>query len=140
MEKKTIYMIEDEGLICDLFRDYVELFDDLTHAGYCQSGGKAMEKLREVKPDIVVVDIRLPEQSGLALVPEIRKELPECKIILFTGTIKEEAIQTALKHKVEAYVEKSFGFEELKNAIQAVLKDETYLSPGVAKIIRNFTL
>jgi DNA-binding NarL/FixJ family response regulator len=135
---KKIILIEDEGLICDLFEDYIGLMDGVDYAGYCQSGDEAMMLIRKKKPDVIVLDIRLPGISGLDLLPKIRAEFTDTKIVLFTGSLKPEVAKLAVASRVNAFVEKAYGFNELTRAIEAVLRGEGFTTPGVAKYCMAF--
>lgn len=138
MQVKSIFMIEDEALLCDLFSEYVEALPNLKFIGYEKDGATGIRQALELKPDIIVLDIRLPEVNGIEVLTMLRRKLPETRIIIFTGTLKEETLRLANRHGAHAFVEKSQGLEELKRAIEAVQRGERYYSPGVAQIMRQF--
>ncbi len=131
-------MIEDEALLCDLFSEYVGALQDLEFIGYEKDGAAGIKKSLELKPDIIVLDIRLPEVNGIEVLTLLRRKLPDTKIVIFTGTLKEETLRLAKRHGAHAFVEKSQGLTELKKGIEAVQRDEYYYSPGVAQIMRQF--
>lgn len=138
MDKKKIFMIEDEALLCDLFSEYIEAIPGFEFLGYEQDGAAGIRKAIELEPDIIVLDIRLPEVNGIEVLTMLRRKLPDTRIVIFTGTLKEETLRLANRHGAHAFVEKAQGLEELRSALDAVVKGERYFSPGVAQIMRQF--
>lgn len=135
-----LYLIEDEALLCDLFAEYVKTIPGIDYLGFSQDGSEAMRRCLELKPDMVVVDIRMPEVNGLEILTLLHRKLPGCKIILFTGTVDNESLRLAIRYGADGYVEKTYGLEELKKAIQVVLDGGKHYSPGIAKLLRNFRI
>ena len=131
-------MIEDEALLCDLFAEYVETIDGLDFLGYEQDGASGIKKALELKPNIIVLDIRLPEVNGIEVLTLLRRRLPDTKVIIFTGTLNEETLRLATRHGAHAFVEKSHGLEELKHGIEAIVRGEKFFSEGVTEIIKRF--
>ena len=136
--KKTLFMVEDETLLCDLFAEYVELLPTVEFLGAAHNGVDAMKRILEDKPDLLVLDVRMPEMNGLEVLSLLQRKLPECRVIVFTGTIDDETLALALRYKAAAFVEKSSGLDSLRQGIESVMKGEKYYTPGVARLIRNF--
>lgn len=131
-------MIEDEALLCDLFSEYVGALPGLEFIGYEKDGATGIRRALELTPDIIVLDIRLPEVNGIEVLTMLRRKLPDTRIVIFTGTLKEETLRLANRHGAHGFVEKSQGLEELKRGIEAVQRGERYYSPGVTQIMRQF--
>ena len=131
-------MIEDEILLCELFTDYVTTIADVEFLGFENDGEAGIARALEQKPDVIVLDMRLPKVNGIEALHRLRSALPMAKIIVFTGTLKEETLRLAQAHGADAFVEKSHGLGELKKAIEAVLQGERYLTAGVAEILASF--
>jgi DNA-binding NarL/FixJ family response regulator len=140
MDTKTVFMIEDETLLCDLFSEYIETMPGLKFLGFEQDGGAGIKKALDLAPDLIVLDIRLPEVNGLEVLSLLRQRLPQTGIILFTGTVKEETLRLAKRLGAHAFVEKSQGLEDLKRAIDAVGKGERYYSPNIQILMEQFHL
>src|SRR5690606_27414461 len=107
MQVKSIFMIEDEALLCDLFSEYVAALPGLKFIGYEKDGAAGIRRAIELMPDIIVLDIRLPEVNGIEVLTMLRRKLPDTRIIIFTGTLKEEVLRLANRHGAHAFVEKS---------------------------------
>ncbi|MFW6354379.1 MAG: response regulator [Verrucomicrobiota bacterium] len=138
MARSTLLMIEDEILLCELFADYVVTIPDVEFLGCENDGASGVAKALEAKPDIVVLDMRLPKVNGIEALHQLRAALPTTKLIVFTGTLKEETLRLAKQEGADAFVEKAQGLGELKKAILAVLAGDRFISPGVADILRDF--
>jgi len=131
-------MVEDELLLCDLFSEYVELIPSVEFLGTANNGVEAMRCILDKKPELLVLDIRMPEMNGLEVLALLQRKLPGCKVIIFTGTIDDETLALALRYKCAAFVEKSAGLEALKEGILKVIAGEKFYTPGIASLIRNF--
>lgn len=138
MAASTVFMIEDEILLCELFTDYVTTIAGVEFLGFENDGEAGIARALERKPDVIVLDMRLPKVNGIEALHRLRSELPVAKIIVFTGTLKEETLRLAQSHGADAFVEKSHGLGELKKAIEAVLRGERYVTAGVAEILASF--
>lgn len=138
MAASTIFMIEDEVLLCELFTDYVTTIPNVEFLGFENDGEAGVARALELSPDVVVLDMRLPKMNGIEALHELRKGLPEAKIIVFTGTLKEETLHLAHKEGADGFVEKSHGLGELKKAIIAVIAGDRYVTAGVAEILKSF--
>ncbi|MCC5834628.1 MAG: response regulator transcription factor [Opitutales bacterium] len=137
-DRKTLLMIEDEPLLCDLFAEYIKTIPEVEFLGDERDGSMAMKRSLELKPDIIVLDIRLPEVNGLEILTLLHRKLPETAVIIFTGSLSEETLRITLSNGALGYVEKSYGLEELHKAINAAMKGEKHYSPGVQQLMRNY--
>lgn len=138
MAASTVFMIEDEILLCELFTDYVATIPQVEFLGFENDGESGLARALELKPDIIVLDMRLPKVNGVEALHRLRQNLPGSKVIVFTGTLKEETLRLAKQEGADAFVEKSHGLGELKKAILAVLGGEPYVTAGVAEILKSF--
>lgn len=139
MSTSSVFLIEDEELLCELFTDYAHAIPEIEFLGYENDGLRGVEKAIELKPDIVVLDMRLPRLNGIEALHRLRGELPGVKVIVFTGTVKEETIHLARSEGASAFVEKSLGLAYLKEAILAVIRGESYYTEGIAHLLKNFS-
>lgn len=138
MPASTVFMIEDETLLCELFTDYVTTIPDVEFLGFEHDGLTGIDRSIELRPDIVILDMRLPRLNGVEALHRLREALPETRIIIFTGTLREDTLRLASKEGADGFVEKSQGLGELKNAIMAVMEGRGYVTAGVAEILRSY--
>jgi len=135
---ESLFLVEDEELVCELLGEFLATMDDIDFLGEARDGASAIARCRELKPELVILDLRLPEVSGLEVLKVLHKEMPETKVIIFTGSLSEETLQITLNHGARAYVEKAFGLEELQKAIAAVREGEQYFSPSIKRLIDDY--
>jgi DNA-binding NarL/FixJ family response regulator len=132
---KTILMVEDEGMLSDLFSEYVLMLPDMRYLGCCSDGTLALKQILESHPDIIVQDIRLPGVNGLELLIEIRKHLPGTKVLVFSGSLDAHTVKMALDGDAHAFVEKAYGLTELNKAIMEVVSGKRYYSKGAQAFV-----
>jgi DNA-binding NarL/FixJ family response regulator len=92
----------------------------------------------EAKPDLVVVDIRLPEVNGLEILSILKRKLPECRVLIFTATVTPHTVRTALHGGVDGVVEKAEGLQGLKNGFEAVKQGNRYFSPHIKRMMSPY--
>jgi len=96
--------------------------------GEASDGGKAVEKAVELKPDLILLDIRMPVLNGIEAARQIRKLVPECKIIFLSQESSSEVMEEAMNVGASGYVIKSMAGNDLLAAVEAVLLGETFVS------------
>lgn len=136
--KKTLFLIEDEDLLCELFAEYVQIISGLVYLGDARDGATAVKRCYELQPDIVIVDIRMPEINGLEILQRLHADLPGTKIIIFSGTVDDESLRLAIENETDAYIEKAYGLDELKRGIEYVMLGRKYYSPGIMRLLTNY--
>ena len=105
-------------------------FEVVAHAG---SVAEAVDQARRHEPDIVVMDVRLPDGSGIEACREIRAELPGTRVIMLTSYPDEEAVMSAIIAGASGYLLKQIRARDLVAALEAVGRGESLLDPGVTE-------
>ena len=134
----SLFLIEDEELVCELLSEFLKGEEDIEFLGEARDGASAIEKCRQLKPEMIILDLRLPEVSGLDVLKVLHMELPSTKVIIFTGSLSEETLHSTLENGAIAYVEKAYGLEELQKALEAAKKGEKYFSPSIKRLIDDY--
>lgn len=88
---------------------------------FASDGREAIEKTRHLRPDIVILDIKMPKMSGLDAIEKIKSINPACGIIIISGYEQPEVIKEALRRGAADYLPKSFSGKQLKDSIKAML-------------------
>jgi DNA-binding NarL/FixJ family response regulator len=110
----------------------VNMQPDMTIVAEASNGLQAVEQFRRHRPDIALLDLRMPGMTGTEAAAAIRKEFPEARMIALTTYGGDEDIRRALAAGVKAYLTKDVLHDELLKAIRAVHAGQTYLPAGVA--------
>ncbi|HMK60397.1 MAG TPA: response regulator transcription factor [Dissulfurispiraceae bacterium] len=132
MHKIRILIADDHALVRDGIKALLGFCDDFEIVGEASDGIEAIERIRQIKPDIVLMDIGMPRLGGLEATVEIRKTEPNVKIIILTQYDDREYISRFLKAGVSGYLLKKAVGSELVNAIRTVYKGEMYLFSSIA--------
>ena len=103
--------------------------------GEATDGRMAMEKALNLKPDIIIMDIAMPFMNGIEAAKRIRKDLPKTKILILSMYSHEHYIHELLEVGISGYLLKDSSGRDIINAIHAAMRDETFLSPSISKIV-----
>lgn len=132
-----IMMVEDHKLmrvgLKSLFQDY----DEIEIVAECETGKDAIEKARLYKPDVILMDIGLPDMTGIAAVKKILENNPDQKIIMLTSHISEHEVNDSLSAGANAYAMKDIQTDMLVMVIKSVKQGAIWIDPKVAPLIRN---
>lgn len=105
--------------------------------GEAGDGEEALRKARELKPDLVLMDIDMPRMGGLAATEALRKELPHVRVLILSMFSNTDYVLRIIQSGARGYVLKEVTTEELVRAIETVNKGETFFSPDVARVALN---
>lgn len=135
MDKIRILLADDHPLIRSGIATLLQSYKDFEIVGEAQDGEEAVEKTKDLEPDVLVIDLSMPKLSGIEATKIITKRYPEVRVLVLTMHENEEYVYQILKSGAGGYVLKSAGKEELSAAIRAVAKGERFFSPRVSEIM-----
>jgi DNA-binding NarL/FixJ family response regulator len=139
--KKSVVIVEDDRGLREQLLKILETASDIKCVGTYGSGEEALPKILEQRPDVVLMDIKLPGMSGIRCVAEIKKIVPEMQIIMVTVYEDSERIFRALKAGANGYLVKSSPPNQLLAAIRDVYKGGAPMSSHIAsKVVKHFHL
>jgi len=101
--------------------------------GEAVSGGQVLPLVRRLKPDLVLLDLRMPQMDGLTCLTKIRKEFPDMKVAMLSVSQDPELIQTALKRGANAYIVKSIDPDDLAGALRQALEGNVFTTAGITE-------
>jgi DNA-binding NarL/FixJ family response regulator len=134
-----ILIIDDHPLVIDGVRTMLHDVQTITIIGACKTASEALAFLEQEIPDIVLLDISLPDMDGLQLCGEIRNLCKDCKILGLTSTNEAGIIIHFMQKGGNGYLLKNMEREELLEAIDTVLDGKIYLSKAAnQKVLENF--
>lgn len=134
-----ILSVDDHPLLRSGIGTLIATQADMQLVGEAATGKEALQLHRELKPDVTLMDLQMPDMSGLDAITAIRSEVPTARIIVLTTYAGDALAGRALKAGAQAYVLKSLVRTEILNTIRAVHKGERRVQPDVAAEIANHT-
>jgi two-component system response regulator NreC len=138
-EKQHIVIAEDYTILREGLRALISANPDFEVVGEATDGHEAIHCVEKNKPHLVLMDLSMPRMNGMDAIREIRKRVPETKIVVLTVHKTEEYILAALKAGADGYVLKDATHDELVMAVRNVLNGKRYISPGISeKVIEGY--
>ena len=128
-----ILMVDDHDVVRRGIRSVLSAESDLEVVGEAAAGMDAIRKAEELKPDLVLLDISLPDMSGIDVAPRIRQASPESKILFLSQHDSIQVANEALKTGARGFVAKADAARELPGAIRTVLTGNIFLSERLTK-------
>ena len=135
MRKLRILIADDHGLVRRGARTILQAHRGWKVVGEAADGREALEKALKLKPDVLVVDISMPELDGVEVIRQIRKSLAETKVLVLTMHESDHMIRRALDAGANGYLLKSDLIEYLPKAVRAVAENKTFLTPKISEIV-----
>ena len=135
-EKKIrVLLAEDHILVRQGFRRILEDDPGITVVGEARTGLEAIEQCKELKPDVVVMDLSMPELGGLEATAEVLKANPQIKILILSMYSNEAYVRKAFELGAKGYILKNAIEVDLTRAVMALAEGQAYFSPGVSHIV-----
>ena len=130
-----ILLADDHGIIREGLRSLLEKEPDIEVIGEAQDGRKAFELVQKLRPDIVIIDIAMPNLNGIDATRQITSKFPNVKVIALSIHSNRRFVANMLKAGASGYVLKESLFDELSHAIHTVTDNGTYLSPKITSMV-----
>ena len=131
MESIRILIVDDHEVVRDGLSVMMKRQEDFTVVGEARNGLEAVEKARQLRPDVVLMDLRMPELNGVEAMRQIRAENDEIKFLVLTTYDTDEYIFDAIEAGAKGYLLKDASREDLFKAVRTVHKGESLIEPGV---------
>lgn len=138
-ESIRILIVDDHAVVRKGLAMVLRLEPNLVVVGEAENGRVGLKSAKDLNPDIVLVDLVMPEVDGQEMALALRKSNPKIKIMMLTGTEVDDRVFDLVAAGIEGYVLKNIEPAELVRAIHAVVHGETYLHPDVMKKIVSRT-
>lgn len=132
MSKIRVLIVDDHTLVRDGIRGLLALVANIEVVGEASNGKEALEMVKKLCPDVVLMDLSMPVMIGLEATRRIRKEYPKTKVLALTQYDDSEYVVPVIEAGANGFVTKMAAFSELASAIQAVYNGESFLSPSAA--------
>jgi len=132
-----IMIVDDHSITREGLKALLEKRSEMQVVAEAENGRIAVKLARKLKPDIIVMDINMPDLNGIEATRQIISESPDAKVVALSMYSDKSYVKGMLKAGVSGYVMKNCAFEELIHAILTVMKNQTYLSPRISDIVRQ---
>jgi len=130
-----ILLVDDHKIMRDGLRSLIEKQNGMAVVGEAENGRTAIRLTRKLQPDVIVMDINMPDLNGIDATRQITAELPGVKIVAFSMHSDRQFVAEMFKAGVSGYLLKDAAFDELAKAIRTVADNQTYLCPKVADTV-----
>ena len=127
-----VLIVDDHPMVAEGIQSLLEGYDEIEVVGTLSNGQEAADKAEGLRPDVILMDLNMPGLSGLSATEIILERLPDTRILILSMHDSPEYISTALSHGAKGYVLKDVPTEEIKQAIDAVMRGERYLCTGAS--------
>jgi two-component system, NarL family, response regulator LiaR len=136
-----VLVVDDHGVVRKGLRMYLGSDPEFEIVGEARDGREAIALARELKPNVVVMDLIMPGMDGIAATGAIRRELPEVEVIALTSVLEDAAVADAVRAGAIGYLLKDAESHELVTAIKAAAAGQVYLTPAaLARLMRDVTV
>ena len=131
----TILLVDDHPLFRKGLRALLEEQADFRIVGGAEDGRGAIDQVRKLSPDVVLMDITMPDLDGIDATRQILSEVPSTKVIALSMHAGKSFVEDMLKAGAAGYILKRSGLEDLVNGIRMVIRGDIYLSPAITGIV-----
>jgi two-component system, NarL family, response regulator DevR len=131
--KVSVLLVDDHEVVRMGLRTLLEKRDSLSIVGEAGSVAEAVAAAQQSRPDVIVMDIRLPDGNGVEACREIRGDLPDTKVIMLTSYADDEAVYGSIMAGASGYLLKQTRGQNLAEAIERVARGESLLDPSVTE-------
>jgi DNA-binding NarL/FixJ family response regulator len=126
-----IVIADDQRVVRDGLAMLVGLLDDVDVVGTAMTGAEAVDLARETRPDVVLMDLRMPEMDGTEATRRIRTAQPDTQVLVLTTYVDDESLFPALRAGARGYLTKDATAEEVEQAIRSLAAGSTHLDPTI---------
>ncbi|MCF6409299.1 response regulator [Pseudalkalibacillus salsuginis] len=133
-----LLLIDDHAILRDGMKNIIAIEEDIAVVGELTSGEEILETIETTEPDVILMDINLPDRNGIELTSLVKKSFPECRVLILTMYKHDEYFMAALKAGADGYILKDAPSEEVIEAIRAVAEGKSILHPSMAKKLVDY--
>jgi DNA-binding NarL/FixJ family response regulator len=130
-----VLIVDDHAVVRMGLRAFFDLLDDIEVVGEAADGSEGVAMARRLQPDVVLMDLLMPNMDGITAIGRIKEERPETEIVTMTSFIEEEKVTAALEAGATGYVLKDAEAEEVAAAVREAFHGEMHLDPQVTRLL-----
>lgn len=133
-----VMLVDDHTVLRDGIRSILELEPDVQVVGEAVSGDEVLEKVEQCVPDVILMDINLPKKSGIEVTSLVKKQYPDCRILVLTMFDHDEYLMSALRAGADGYLLKDATSDQVVEAIRMVYQGDSIIHPSMTKKLITF--
>lgn len=137
MSKIRVMIADDHSLIREGLRQLLEFDGSIEIVGEASNGVECLEKLKECNPDVLLLDINMPEKNGIEVLEQMKADNAQNKVLILTVHNEMDYLIKAVEVGVDGYILKDSESAELKKAIMAVMDGENYIQPSLIPLLNS---
>jgi NarL family two-component system response regulator LiaR len=134
-----VMLVDDHNVVRSGLATFLRAYEDLELVGEAKNGLEALKLCHKKKPDVILMDLMMPEMDGIAATRAILADYPDIKIIAMTSFEEDELVQGVLSAGAMSYLLKNVTADELAKAIRDAVSGTSTLSPGAARVLIQAT-
>ncbi len=135
MKTLKILIADDHEVVRQGARLLIEAEAGWEVCGVAANGREALERARELEPDIIVLDLNMPELSGVDAVRQLKREVPACEILVFSAHRSEDMVEQVFDAGAKSYIQKTDAGRDLISAIRSLADHKPYFTPEISDIV-----
>lgn len=135
MNKIRLAIIDDHAVVLDGLKTMLNAFENLEVVYTTQSGHQLLEHFQSDVPDVLLMDIQMPEINGIDLCKQISKQHPSVKVIAFTSFDDSNYVKQIFRSGAKGYLLKNSDKQTIVKAVETVMQDEEYMDDSIKKIL-----
>ncbi|MFT6447022.1 two component transcriptional regulator, LuxR family [Sulfitobacter pontiacus] len=125
-----VMIVDDHPMVAEGIQSILESYDDINVVGCLPNGRAAIDSVADLDPDVILMDLNMPEIGGLSATEILLERQPDTRIVILSMHDNPEYISSALSHGAMGYILKDVPTDEIKLAIDTVMRGERYLCTG----------
>lgn len=133
-----LMLVDDHAVLRDGLRNILGMQNDIEVVGEAETGLEAIQKAAELHPDLIIMDINMPNHSGVEVTGIIKKQYPEIKVLMLTMHNHDEFFMSAIREGADGYLLKDAPSEQVIEAVRAVAKGESVIHPSMTRKLLTF--
>lgn len=135
MDKIKLLLVDDQKMVREGLRLILDRFQKFDIIGEATNGFEAIQMAKKHLPDVILMDLRMPEMNGIDATFRIKKSNPHIKVLVLTTFNEQDLILKALQNGADGYVLKDIGGDEIVRAVDVILSGEIMLQPEVTSML-----
>ena len=137
---KRVVVVEDQTILRDLICRLLESYPGIEVVGALADGHEALREINEKRPDIVVLDIMLPQLNGVEVLRQLKNADRKPDILIFSAFPSKNVVKKVLEAGIEGFIEKDANLNELEVAIEKIVAGQSYFGPRIVDIMREIMI